>query len=376
MPAAIGALVIIGVLITAGFFMAQQELRMGVASKHANMAVNIAQAGANEILANWNGYQLGNIAPWSTETITQSIAGGRWEVSITNQNNFTYFITSQGTVTNVGRYSGATRTIGIVSKMLFVDIDPPGALTTRGDVSVKGTALIDGTNYEPAEWGSLCDEFSDDDMPGVVHNGTGTIETIGQTADIVGTPPDVPDPAIVDDTFTDFGNLSWSELTLLASLEGKNLCASGCPVNVQPGPESLGGVCQEDVLTNWGDIDDPANPCGYYFPLIYHSGSLGVQSGMGQGLLLVEGDLTLQGNFIFYGIVIVQGQFSTYGTNNSVYGAVLASNGINVDQTIGGASEIFYSRCTVQRAILNNANLSRARPLQERSWVDLTGVVN
>ena len=82
LPTVTGALVIIGVLVTAGFFIAQQELRIGVASKHANMAVNIAQAGANEVLGNWNGYQLGNIAVWSDTTITDTIANGIWEVSI------------------------------------------------------------------------------------------------------------------------------------------------------------------------------------------------------------------------------------------------------------------------------------------------------
>ena len=185
------------------------------------------------------------------------------------------------------------------------------------------------------------------------------------------------DPSIVDDTFTDFGNLDWSELTALASLEGKNLCENGCPPTVQPNPEVLDGVCQFGLPENWGDIEDPTSPCGNYFPLIYHAGSFSVQNGMGQGLLLVEGDLTLRGNFTFYGIVIVQGRFATAGTKNAVFGAVLASNvAIDVDQTITGDSEIHYSRCTVQRSILNNANLSRARPLAERSWVDLTGVVN
>jgi hypothetical protein len=36
------------------FFMARQDI--GFASRHANMAVNIAQAGANEAMAQWNVY--------------------------------------------------------------------------------------------------------------------------------------------------------------------------------------------------------------------------------------------------------------------------------------------------------------------------------
>ncbi len=98
--------------------------------------------------------------------------------------------------------------------------------------------------------------------------------------------------------------------------------------------------------------------------------------GMGQGILLVEGDLDLRGGFLFYGSIIVQGNFETQGNGNRIIGAVMASNGLLDDQSIAGGSEITYSKCTIQRAILNNSSLSRARPLELRSWVDLSAVTN
>jgi hypothetical protein len=97
---------------------------------------------------------------------------------------------------------------------------------------------------------------------------------------------------------------------------------------------------------------------------------------MGQGILLVDGDLELRGDFLFYGIIIVQGNFETQGNGNRIMGAVMASNGLLDDQFVTGGSEITYSRCAVKRAILNNASLSRARPLAQRGWVDLTAVAN
>lgn len=97
---------------------------------------------------------------------------------------------------------------------------------------------------------------------------------------------------------------------------------------------------------------------------------------MGQGILSVEGDLDLRGGFLFYGIIIVQGNFETQGNGNRIIGAVMASNGLLDDQSITGGSEITYSKCTIQRAILNNSSLSRARPLELRSWVDLSAVTN
>jgi len=374
LPAAIGALVIIGILVTAGFFMARQELRIGVASNHANLAVNIAQMGANEVLANWNGYQLGNILPWDSTTITQTVPGGQWTVKIHNANDYVYRLSSTGEVTRGGAlWAGASRTIGIVTKMLFADINPPGALTTRGNVEVKGTAAIDGTNTDPTNWGPYCSTLPTDDAVGIVTDAGGTV-TVSGTGSVDGDPPTTSDPAIVADTFTDFGNLSWADLTALAQAEGKVITGYGNITTV--GPVVTAGRCDDTVLLNWGDTI-PGNPCGAYFPLIYHGSDVSIQSGdFGQGILLVEGDLDLRGGFHFYGIIIAQGSFSTGAGGAFVYGAVLAGNDLTLDQTATGGAQIVYSRCAVTRAVLNNANLSRSRPLSERSWVDLTSVQN
>lgn len=377
LPTVIGAMVIIGVLVTAGFFIAQQELRIGVASRNANMAVNIAQAGANEVLGNWNGYQLGNIAIWSDTTITDTIASGIWEVSIANSNNYVYFLTATGTVTEGGAlWSGAQRTIGIVTKMVFADIDPPAALTTRGSTVVKGNALINGTNTTPPSWGPYCTGFATSDTTGVLTNDTSLIGTSGKGG-VLGSPAYDQDSSIVDSTFTTFGEMDWAQLTALAQAEGKDVTSLGSNINSTQPDTTAAGRCNEATLTNWGDTI-PAAACGAYFPLIYHGGPLlRIQSGgMGQGVLLVDGTLDLRGNFLFYGIIIVQGDFETQGNGNRIIGAVMASNGLLDDQSITGGSEITYSRCTVQRAILNNASLSRARPLLQRSWVDMTAVAN
>ena len=376
LPAVMGALMIIGVLVTAGFFMAQQELRIGVASHHTNMAVNIAQAGANEVMAHWNGYQLGNIAEWADTTLTDTIADGHWEVTITNANNFVYWLTATGTVTEGGaRWAGANRTIGIVTKMIFANIDPPAALTTRGKTEVKGAALVNGTNTTPPSWAPYCGGFATHDTTGVLTNDTSIIGTSGGGG-ISGSPPYDEDPTIVDDTFTDFGNMTWTQLTDLAAAEGKHIGSLAPSITSVEPDTTADGRCNEGVLTNWGDTL-PTAPCGAYFPLIYSPTDITIQDGgQGQGILLVDGNLRIRGSFLFYGIIITQGNFETEGAGNRVIGAVMASNSASIMQDVTGASEITYSRCTVQRAILNNASLSRARPLAERSWVDLTAVAN
>ncbi len=375
LPAAIGALVIIGILVTSGFFMARQELRIGVASHNANLAVNLAQVGANEVMANWNGYQLGLITPWDSAIINGAGPGGNWRVSVVNANNYVYRITSTGQVTEGGAlWAGSRRTIGIVARMLYANINPPGALTTRGNVQVKGTSAITGTNTTPPTWGPYCTTLPTNNMAGVVTNTGGTVTTQG-AGTVTGNPPTVQDPTIVSSTFTNFGNLTWAELVALAQIEGKVITGINQVNNTAP--VVTGGVCDESVLLNWGEPTIPTSPCGAYFPLIYHGGNVTIQSnGYGQGILLVEGDLMVRGGYRFFGIIITQGAFATGAGGATITGAVLAGNDLLLDQTATGGGQIIYSRCAVTRSVLNNANLSRARPLRERSWVDMTAVVN
>lgn len=371
MPAAIGALVIMAALVSAGFYMARQELRIGVASNYANMAVNVAQMGSNEVMANWNGYQLGNIPIWGDTTIVDTTNVGIWTVNIMNTNNVIYYLDATGEITQGEAWGGATRNIGIVARLIYADIDPPAALTTRGKTALKGTPDIIGLDDPPSGWGGYCS--SSQDKPGVMTNDASDITENG-SPNLDGSPPVDEDSTIVGETFTTFGDMDWDDFVELASLEGKNLSSVNTFNDVAPVDD--GTTCDESMISNWGDPDDPTAPCGSYFPLMYHGGNVSIQgNSKGQGILLVEGDLSTSGTFQFYGLIIVQGTIDATGTFD-LFGAAMASNADFDNQTFGGTMNVRYSSCTVQRAILNNASLSRARPLANRSWIDLSAVLN
>ena len=124
---------------------------------------------------------------------------------------------------------------------------------------------------------------------------------------------------------------------------------------------------------------DPRNPtgvCGTHFPVIYGTGDVSINSNKaGQGILLVEGDLDVQGGFTFYGPVIVKGSLKTAGNGGHFQGGVIAAN-VEFDlSTVIGNAVVQYSTCAVTRAILNNSSLTRARPLENRSWVGLSSVI-
>jgi len=372
LPAAIGGLVIVGLLVTAGFYMARQEVRIGVASKHAAMAVNVAQMGANEVMANWNGYQLGQVPLWRDTTISDNTETGLWTVKVTNLNGKVYFLDATGEVTEGGAlWSGATRRIGLVTRIIYANIDPPAALTTRGTTKLKGNSEVHGEDSDPSAWGGYC--TTSKDKPGVVTNDTTGLSTTGG-ATISGSPPYQQDVNIVDSTFTNFGNMDWAQLVDVAKADGKD-ATSLIPTINQTLPDSTGTTCNTATLTNWGDPRDPAAACGAYFPLVYIGGDVTIQSGgFGQGVLLVDGNLDLRGNFEFYGIIIVQGALGVQGSGNRVWGGVMASNADFDPQSLTGGAVVTNSTCAVQRSILNNAALSRARPLQARSWIDLSSL--
>jgi hypothetical protein len=88
----------------------------------------------------------------------------------------------------------------------------------------------------------------------------------------------------------------------------------------------------------------------------------------------VDGDLELRGNFVFYGIIIVQGSMGTQGQGNRVFGGVMASNATFDSQALVGGSVVTNSTCAINRVIRENSSLTRVRPLAARSWVDLSAI--
>jgi hypothetical protein len=118
--------------------------------------------------------------------------------------------------------------------------------------------------------------------------------------------------------------------------------------------------------------------CGGWFPIIYAEGDLEIAANeTGQGILLVEGDLDISGTHIFYGPVIIKGTLwaSGGGAGGHFLGGVTAANVVLEETRITGNAVVEYSSCAVSRAVLNNASLTRARPLENRSWVDLSSVI-
>ena len=373
LPVAVFALVIVGVIMTSGFFMARQESRIGVASEKAAVAFYLTELGLNDLMATWNAPTFGAMSNWSDTTVVRNYSGvGVVAARITKMTDRLFFVDAGSTVTSGGAIlGGAGRRVGVILRLTAAEIDPPAALTTRGPTVIKGSAEVHGEDQNPPGWvGPIC-TGSLDDKPGILTDDAAQVTTSGGGT-ITGSPAVDEDTSITDDTFTKFGELEWSELTAMA-----DITLPGGMMNQTAPDSTAAGLCRSGQAfpSNWGNPLNPGAACFDYYPIIYVSGDARMQSGgVGQGVLLVEGDLDLRGGFVFYGIVIVQGDMATQGSGNRIYGGVMASNANFDAQSLVGGSVVTNSTCAASRAVLNNSSLTRVRPLASRSWVDLSAV--
>src|SRR5262249_35621050 len=137
---------------------------------------------------------------------------------------------------------------------------------------------------------------------------------------------------------------------------------------MNPDTTGSGGTCKTSNTMNWGQPyrDGTYTGCYSYFPIIRVAGSVTnnvvtngtgnfkVTGGYGQGILLVDGDMDVQGGFQFYGPVIILGHLTTSGggsTSSHFFGGVMASD-VNLEQnTVLGNAVINYSSCSILTAL-------------------------
>ena len=257
------------------------------------------------------------------------------------------------------------------------ELEPQAGLTTVGDLNFGGNAVIDGRDTDPPQWPGVCDT-PNEDKPGLLVSDTTLIDYQGnrtaiENNQLFGTPDVAQDTSITPASLTVFGDMTWDELTELAD-KRYNFAPSG------PAPVSVGGVCDTSSQFNWGHPLSNTDPCFNFFPIILlNNPGQGWQlsGGIGQGILLVEGDLRVTGTFAFYGPIFIKGTLQTAGGGGvkHFHGGVVSANADLDQNSVLGTADIVYSSCAIQRALLGNRKLAKARPLVERSWVDLSSVI-
>ena len=351
-------LVVMGGLVTASFTTTWLEFRLANNARRAAQAFGAADFGLTQTIEDWSVADLNTLDLLDSVAVSGTSPGGSgsysgWVKRVAEE----MFVVE---ITGTDRAGGSQQKIGKFVRLMGVDVDIQAALTVQGPTTVGGSSEIMAADSTPDGWDGC--GSADSTQAGIRMADTSNLTTTGACSDaacITGDPLVEQDPAVTDSTFDTFGTIDWMELASYADTLPPATYNGIGPVF------DGNGKCDVSVLTNWGDPLN-VNQCSDYFPLLYTPGNLRLSGGEGQGMLLIEGDLSVSGGFEFYGVVIVMGTLSTTGTGGHFNGAVMAQN-VNLDQSlILGNAVVQYSSCATNRAV---KAASVAQPLPMRGWL-------
>jgi hypothetical protein len=126
--------------------------------------------------------------------------------------------------------------------------------------------------------------------------------------------------------------------------------AAAAPVRVSgsgtPEPVEALGACAVDAPWGWGDPDQPWRPGGTYMAFRFGEGGLVLRGGVGPGLLVVDGDVTLADGARYFGMVISRGSLELE-RGSAFEGLALAEGGL----TVSAGSSVRGSACWAIRAL-------------------------
>jgi hypothetical protein len=147
-------------------------------------------------------------------------------------------------------------------------------------------------------------------------------------------------------------------LDFAALLEATEISIGGVGT---PAPVESFGACVLDEPWGWGDPDRRWRPCGAHLPLRGASTDLRVEGGVGQGILVVDGDLTLTEGVRYFGLLVVSGELRIQD------GARFEGMALVRSVRVGTGAMVTASACWAVRA------LDAHRDMIGR-WVPLAGL--
>lgn len=362
------AVVVLAILSTGAVLGAMQDFRAGRNTLVEQRAFAVAEFGLNQEISKWDrarnlpapkGMAIGAID--STNVFVAQ--GDTARVRVQRLTETTFWVVSVGRA-NIGNGAlESQRQTHMLVRIAYPTIIPGGAIVTAGNLTVKGSAEITGTNTNPAGW-TQCANIAGRDTFAISY-APGKTLSIQKTDAVTG--GTYADPAAADsNTYVRYGTESWNSLVANADIT----IPGG---TFDPEPFEANGSCDLSKANNWGEPLRSGNgyipSCVDYFPIIYASGTLRLTKGRGQGVLLVNGDINLAGNFQWFGLIIARDDITKGNGTFDMWGSIMSRNGVvNDDNSITGNSSFNWSKCAVESALRGSAILTRTK---QRSWVQL-----
>jgi len=345
---AIFALVVVGALVAGTFLAGHLEQRTGRGTLYSEQAADAAEAGAVETLAAWDAAVLNALAPGDTAVFPPVPLGSRtsYRPAVTRLNRQLFLIRSLGTRADAEGGTLARRSVAIVARLVSLGSGPEAALTAGGPVEIAGSqVLISGSDSASVRQGLEC-------APGPSR--TPILAASSSAA-----------------SFAVFGDVTFDRLKAHANV----LLPDTTVFSTLHPSLGAGHGCDTDDASNWGEPrrseGTTVDACRRYFPIVYAGGSRLsiVGGGRGQGILLVEGDLDITGDFDFTGLIVVKGGVRTSAARTRIDGALMAANIPGGSRNLlAGGTTIQYSSCALGLAL---GGAAFAEPLGQRSWIQV-----
>jgi len=378
LPIALAAIVAVGALIAGVVFASTQEFRVGRNTITAQRALHGAEVGLNSVVASWNSERTKKLKIGFRDTLRDTIIDEAYvkrewvRVSPTM-----FWVTSTSIAGSQSLQNRALKRLNALVRVDIPDLRIMGAVTSRGRTEIAGAAKVSGTDTVLAGW-----DCPPGGAPGagvVVNDSASNMIYSGVKYELTGDPKVKDSTAIVEDTsnFMKFGGFNYDSLAILAT---KVKTSGGAYNNIYPS-HSAPNVCNTADANNWGDTSHVNGPrgCENYYPVVHLQGatnSYNLQGNSGgQGILLVDGNLTLAGGFKWTGLIIVKGATTLAGTAGvggvKIVGGLMSMNRVSPADTnqVTGASSITFSRCVIGQV---TAALATARQTRYRSWADMS----
>jgi len=344
LPLVLIVMALMSLIVATAFSRASRERRINGDQQAQVSALAVAQSGLELYRTTVTSM------PGATADVTLSgLPGGSAEISLRRVRDSVglepaiYAVSSRGTSTSAVRYGTGTppaqRTVAQYMTWEPVDIDINAAFTSLSGLDKNGNSgALDGN-----------DGCVGSGVPPVAGAAVPNALYTGHTNPINGNPDNAP---------------------------------------VYLGTAGTAGSAKDAIHVNWDDIvNNNAFPPNYVmpgawptpaqmdqWPVIRANGNLVLDATIhnnSKGVLIVTGDLELNGNFRHDGIVLVGGTFTSNG-NNEVQGAIITGLNIKlgtaVPQTaIGNGTKIFqYNSCNILRALRPIGSLEAV----SNAWVD------
>jgi hypothetical protein len=338
-------LVVGGALLTLVTILALQEQRAAGALRREERGLVGAERVGAELLAGMTAGKLRADLPRSFDSLSLD-AGGAWSALVRRLTPEVVLleVAPRLPVGPASREAAGVR-LGWLLRPRPDSVSPTAAVSVGGPVSLGDGVVLSGADEAPPGVDSCA--APDSAIAGIAAPSV----VVSGSAQLLGSPPELLQATGDIGAFDRF-----SERATLV-LPGGRYATS---------PATVGTSCDLQSPTNWGDPGSAAAPCGGYLPVVTVDGDLTLGGGIGQGILLVNGDLRVTGPFTFHGIMIVKGAVDITAPTDVrgiLAAAELRSGAGSVTQL-----KVHYSKCIITMDLASAAPLS---PLTSRAWIPL-----